>query len=112
MISATSSTPATPVRFLLKDELTVQTRQAFKQQVLDALAEGALHVVVDASHCGYIDSSGLGVFVSLHKKCREAGGSFTIEGLKPDMRTWMTFVKLDTLLTFEPPITDAERAGG
>lgn len=106
----TSTTAATPLRFPIEDELSVQTRQRLKQQIVDAIAEGAAYIVLDASACGYIDSSGLGVLVSLNKKCREAGGQLVIEGLRPDLRTWIAFLKLDTVLMIEPPITDAERA--
>jgi hypothetical protein len=55
MISTTSSTPGTPVRFLLQDELTVGTRQLLKQRVStrSPRARGTSSRRVE---CGYIDS--------------------------------------------------------
>lgn len=101
-----------PRRFVLEDELSIRTRQQFKIRVVDALAEGDREIIADASTCGYIDSSGLGVLVAVNKKCRDAGGTLTIVGLNEELRVWMALVRLDAVLTIDPPITDAERAGG
>src|SRR5256885_13288372 len=46
-------------------QLIVGNRQELKQKVLDALESGGRKFVVDFTKTGYIDSSGLGVLVSL-----------------------------------------------
>jgi len=46
-----------------------------KQKVLDTLEGGGKKFVIDFTKTGYIDSSGLGVLVSLSKKIREQGGT-------------------------------------
>jgi anti-sigma B factor antagonist len=60
---------------------------------------GEQKFVVDFSETGYIDSSGLGVLVSLSKKIREAGGDLRLAGLNDDLRTLFELTKLDTLFT-------------
>ena len=55
-------------------QLIVGNRQELKQKVLDALESGGRKFVVDFTKTGYIDSSGLGVLVSLSKKIREQAG--------------------------------------
>ncbi len=62
-------------------QLIVGNRQELKQKVLDALEAGAKKFVVDFTKTGYIDSSGLGVLVSLSKKIREQGGDLRLAGL-------------------------------
>jgi len=52
---------------------------------------------VDFDQTGYIDSSGLGVLVSLSKKIREQGGELRLAGLNEDLRTLFELTKLDTL---------------
>src|SRR5437899_10922929 len=52
-------------------QLIVGNRQELKQKVLDALDGGARKFVIDFTKTGYIDSSGLGVLVSLSPKIRE-----------------------------------------
>ena len=78
-------------------QLIVGNRQELKQKVLDALDGGAKKFVIDFSKTGYIDSSGLGVLVSLSKKIREQGGDLKLAGLNEDLQTLFELTKLDTL---------------
>ncbi|MDX1567694.1 MAG: STAS domain-containing protein [Longimicrobiales bacterium] len=81
----------------VEGQLIVGNRQELKQKVLEELEEGARKVVVDFTNTGYIDSSGLGVLVSLSKKIREQGGELRLAGLNEDLRTLFELTKLDTL---------------
>ena len=60
--------------FSMDGELTVGNRQDLKRGVLDAVANGDRKILIDFAQTSYIDSSGLGVLVSLSKRIREAGG--------------------------------------
>jgi anti-anti-sigma factor len=62
-------------------QLIVGNRQELKQKVLDELEGGERKFLIDFANTGYIDSSGLGVLVSLSKKIREQGG---------ELRLWPT----------------------
>ena len=87
-------------------QLIVGNRHELKQMVLDAAAKGNTRVLVDFSSTGYIDSSGLGVLVSLSKKLREEGGELRLAGLNEDLRTLFELTKLDTRFA----ITDSPEA--
>ena len=81
-------------------QLIVGNRQELKQLVLDALEDGARRFVIDFTLTGYIDSSGLGVLVSLSKKLREQGGwqvllSGAHRALKPCPRAFADEVALE-----------------
>jgi anti-sigma B factor antagonist len=78
-------------------QLIVGNRQDMKQKVLDSLDAGARKFVIDFTRTGYIDSSGLGVLVSLSKKIREQGGDLRLAGLNEDLQTLFELTKLDTL---------------
>lgn len=78
-------------------QLIVGNRQDLKQKVLDALEGGTRRFVIDFTKTGYIDSSGLGVLVSLSKKVREQGGELRLAGLNEDLQTLFELTKLDTL---------------
>ena len=78
-------------------QLIVGNRQDLKQKVLDAIESGARGFVIDFTRTGYIDSSGLGVLVSLSKKIREQGGELRLAGLNEDLQTLFELTKLDTL---------------
>ena len=81
----------------VEGQLIVGNRQELKQKVLDELEGGERKFVVDFSSTGYIDSSGLGVLVSLSKKIREQGGELRLSSLNEDLRTLFELTKLDTL---------------
>src|SRR5438445_4628351 len=78
----------------VEGQLIVGNRQELKQKVLDALEEGSRKFVIDFSKTGYIDSSGLGVLVSLSKKIREQGGELRLAGLNADLQTLFELTKL------------------
>ena len=76
---------------------SVGKRQELKQRVLDELEKGERKFLIDFSQTGYIDSSGLGVLVSLSKKIREQGGELRLANLNDDLKTLFELTKLDTL---------------
>ena len=81
----------------VEGQLIVGNRQELKQKVLEHLEAGDRKFVIDFSSTGYIDSSGLGVLVSLSKKIREQGGELRLSSLNEDLRTLFELTKLDTL---------------
>ncbi|MCH7563808.1 MAG: STAS domain-containing protein [Gemmatimonadetes bacterium] len=81
----------------VEGQLIVGNRQELKQKVLEELENGERKFVVDFDQTGYIDSSGLGVLVSLSKKIREQGGELRLANLNEDLRTLFELTKLDTL---------------
>lgn len=88
-------------------QLIVGNRHELKKQVLDAIEAGDTRFVIDFTSTGYIDSSGLGVLVSLAKKVAEAGGELRLAGLSDDLRTLFELTKLDTLFTITASPEDA-----
>jgi anti-sigma B factor antagonist len=88
-------------------QLIVGNRQDLKQQVLDALAAGDRKFLIDFTKTGYIDSSGLGVLVSLSKKIRDEGGDLRLAGLNEDLRTLFELTKLDTLFAITDSASEA-----
>jgi anti-anti-sigma factor len=81
----------------VEGQLIVGNRQELKQKVLDELERGGRKFLIDFSQTGYIDSSGLGVLVSLSKKIREQGGELRLANLNDDLKTLFELTKLDTL---------------
>ena len=63
---------------------------------LDQLAEEAPKLVdVDLSSLRMIDSSGVGVIVSLYKRLRSVGGSVTVSGLRGQPLAIFQVLRLD-----------------
>ncbi len=91
-------------------QLIVGNRHDLKQKILDAMEAGDRKFVIDFAQTGYIDSSGLGVLVSLAKKVREQGGDLRLAGLNDDLRTLFELTKLDTLFTLVDSVEEAVAA--
>lgn len=85
------------VTVAVEGQLIVGNRQELKQKVLEELERGGKRFLIDFRQTGYIDSSGLGVLVSLSKKIREHGGELRLADLNEDLRTLFELTKLDTL---------------
>ena len=88
-------------------QLIVGNRQELKQKVLDALEDGNKKFLIDFTKTGYIDSSGLGVLVSLSKKIRDEGGDLRLAGLNEDLKTLFELTKLDTLFAITDSAAEA-----
>src|SRR3979409_458952 len=80
----------------VEGQLIVGNRQELKQKVLDELEKGEKKFPLDVSQTGYIDSSGLGVLVSLSKKIREQGGELRLANPNDDLQTLFELTKLET----------------
>jgi anti-sigma B factor antagonist len=91
----------------VEGQLVVGNRHEFKQAVLDAVEQGARQVVVDFTGTAYIDSSGLGVLVSLGKRLRDLGGDLRLAGLNEDLRSLFELTRLDTLFAMHASREDA-----
>jgi len=104
---ATRKDPKGVVVIEVDGQLIVGNRQEFKQRLLDALEGGERKFVVDFARTGYIDSSGLGVLVSLSKKIRDEGGDLRLAGLNDDLKTLFELTKLDTLFAISDTSAEA-----
>lgn len=78
-------------------QLIVGNRQALKDRILEELDGGARKFLIDFEETAYIDSSGLGVLVTLSKKIREKGGELRLANLNEDLRALFELTRLDTL---------------
>lgn len=62
----------------LTGEVDLYTAPEFKQQLIDAVADGAKHVVVDLTDTTFIDSTTLGVLVGGVRRLREKDGDLSL----------------------------------
>lgn len=88
-------------------QLIVGNRQELKRTVLAELERGARRFVIDFMRTGYIDSSGLGILVSLSKSIRKERGDLRLASLNDDLRTLFELTKLDTLFDIHANLRDA-----
>jgi anti-sigma B factor antagonist len=102
--------PKGVVAISVDGQLVVSNRNQLKEKVLEALDGGKTKFLIDFTQTGYIDSSGLGVLVSVSKKIREAGGELRLAGLNEDLRMLFELTKLDTLFNISDSPDEALNA--
>lgn len=88
-------------------QLIVGNRHELKRLVLEKLEGGARHIVVDFARTGYIDSSGLGILISLSKRVRELGGKLRLASLNEDLQRLFELTKLHTLFEIRDSLEQA-----
>ena len=66
-----------------------------RQKLLNHIDKGHNRFVVNLSNVDYIDSSGLGVLVAIHKRSLQHGGSVAISGLKGTVKELFELTRLN-----------------
>ncbi|NLK18626.1 MAG: STAS domain-containing protein [Synergistaceae bacterium] len=79
----------------LGGSMYVEDSATVREKLIDLLDEGIVNLTMDLSGLTYIDSSGLGVLISLHKRCIQKGGRMTITGLRGMVEELFKLTRLD-----------------
>jgi anti-sigma B factor antagonist len=82
-------------RLRIEGVLDAVTTPEIRPLVEDLVAEKRASIVVDLSSLRLIDSSGVGVIVSLFKRCKAYGGALKVEGLRDQPLTIFKLLRLD-----------------
>ena len=95
------------VVFEVQGQLIVGNRQEFKREVLLALQAGPPRIVIDFSLTTFIDSSGLGVLITISKEIRAAGSDLRLAALSEDLHDLLAFTRLDTFFRIAHDLEEA-----
>lgn len=82
-------------------DFSVEVVADFRLKVNDLINSGIINFVFDFSDCEFIDSTGLGLIVSIYKKCVEKNGSLKLKSLKPEVEKLFRLTRLDRVFEIE-----------
>src|SRR5262245_65761206 len=91
----------------LAGEVDLYTAPEFKQQLLDVIAKGAKHVVVDFTDTTFIDSTTLGVLVGGVKRLRTNDGELSLVCNDRNITKIFEITGLDRVFTIYPSRDEA-----
>ena len=91
----------------LHGSLDAMTASAFKPEVVAIADSKALKVVVDLKPLTLIDSTGVGVLISLFKRTRAQGGQVYFAGLVAQPKEVFRLLRLDRSLDLFPTVDEA-----
>jgi anti-sigma B factor antagonist len=91
----------------LAGEVDLYTAPEFKQQLLDVIAQGGKHVVVDFTDTTFIDSTTLGVLVGGVKRLRTSDGQLSLVCSDRNITKIFEITGLDRVFTIYPTREEA-----
>lgn len=86
--------------FKPEGDMDIYTSESFKEQVLKSLDTKNLSILIDGENLDYIDSTGLGVLISILKKVKESDHNIYLENIKPNIKKLFNITELDKLFIF------------
>ncbi len=84
-----------------KGDLDINSSPELKTGVLGEYRENPKNLVFDLEDLEYLDSTGLGAFISIYKNVKENDHTLTIKNARSSIRKLFTITELDTLFTVE-----------
>jgi len=88
-------------------DLDMSAADQVKRTLAGLIDQGKARLVMDLSRVGYIDSSGMGVLVSMMKQARAAGGDVRLCALQEDVRAIFEMTRLIKAISVHPTRQEA-----
>lgn len=83
----------------LQGDLDINSNKEFKEKVNSV--QEIKKIIVNCENLSYIDSTGLGAFISIYKHIKEKGEKLVITGLKPHIKKIFFITDLDKVFEIE-----------
>lgn len=82
----------------LSGDLDIVTSDEVKRGLAQLIDAGHVALALDLSGVSFVDSSGLGVLVAIHRHAESRGGSFLVRSVPPQVQRLFEITRLDDLL--------------
>ncbi|TCO09095.1 STAS domain-containing protein [Natronoflexus pectinivorans] len=82
------------------DRLNAPIAPVVKDELIEHLSKNNYKIVLDLENIRFIDSTGIGVLISILKSTRENNGSFILQNVNKDVMSLLSLMKLDKVFDF------------
>ncbi|AHF06430.1 STAS domain-containing protein [Desulfitobacterium metallireducens] len=89
------------VAVILEGKIFVEDAAQLRERLLDLINQGHRRFIIDMHKATYIDSSGLGVLVAIHKRALENGGKVVIKGLQGVVKDLFLMTRLNKVFEID-----------
>jgi len=79
----------------IPENFAVEEAAELRERLYQYLSKGETHFMLNFSNCTFIDSTGLGVLVSIYKKCMELNGSCKLCSVNGQVMRVFKLTRLD-----------------
>jgi anti-sigma B factor antagonist len=91
----------------ISGEIDVFTSPRLREELLDIIEDGALHLVVDLGDVTFLDSTGLGVLVGIYHRLRARDGTMAFMGVNDRVRRVFHVTQLTKIFVLHRSLDDA-----
>ncbi len=89
-------------------EIDMSNAMDFKEDMRNNFVqEGKVNIILDLSQVNYMDSTALGVLISLQRSCRMNGGALVLCGLESNLRRIFKMTSLDSIFSIRENVQEA-----
>jgi anti-sigma B factor antagonist len=85
----------------LSGDLDIVTSDDVKRDLAHLVDAGHVALALDLADVGFVDSSGLGVLVAIHRHAESNGGSLVLRAVPPQVQRLFDITRLADLLTVD-----------
>ncbi|WNS75415.1 STAS domain-containing protein [Bacillus sp. DTU_2020_1000418_1_SI_GHA_SEK_038] len=96
-----SATQPNMIKVELEGNLYVEGATELRERLLQQIDKGVHTMEFDMNGLNYIDSSGLGVLIAIHKRCVQKGGALKIFGVKGNIKELFELTRLNKVFDLE-----------
>lgn len=85
----------------IPENFAVDEADELREKLSYLLSTNKKDFVLDFSKCTFIDSTGLGVLVSIYKKCKNINGSFKLHSINDQVMKIFSMTRLDKVFEID-----------
>ena len=89
------------VKVYIKGEIDIYNAQKFKEKLCEIIETFKKDLKIDLTELNYLDSTGLGIFVSVLKKAKTNGKDIYLLNLKENIKKLFKITGLDKIFKIE-----------
>jgi anti-sigma B factor antagonist len=99
-------------RCVIVGEVDMATTPQLRDELIGLVDAGELRLVLDVSGVPFLDSTGLGVLMEVHRRLRDNTGAVALVGARPPLIRLLTITNLSRALPVYRSVEDAIAAIG
>ncbi len=88
----------------VEGDVDVSSTLALRTALGAVLGNGSGRVVLDLAEVAFVDSAGIGLLVTAHRKAQAADGAFVLAALTPTVTRVLALTRTDRLLRVVPSV--------
>ncbi len=85
----------------LSGDLDIVSSEEAKRELSQLVDDGFALLIVDLADVGFVDSSGLGVLVAIHRHAEAKGARLVVRSVQPQVQRLFEITRLGDLLTVD-----------